>query len=90
MGQAEQWLQDAWLHLATLETLPEVDWSRMRSHLDFQEALRARDMLCPRTYNMRCRSCPMFESHVCVSCLEFDIVTLMQFPQCLSMQHYTQ
>jgi len=62
--QAQQWLEGISEQLSLVESLPEVDWSRMRSNLDFQEALRKRDMLSHRTLDMQCRTCPSFTAHV--------------------------
>jgi len=61
---AREWLLETWDTLAGSCTLPEVDWSRMRSHLDFQETLRRRDSLAPRLDGLHCRACDSFQSHV--------------------------
>lgn len=45
------------------ETLPEVEWTRMRQ-LDFQEALKARNNLAERLKSMSCRLCADFSEHV--------------------------
>ena len=54
-GVLEQWLQS--------DTIPEVDWSRMRS-LEFQETLRTRNERAKRLMSAQCVSCPDFDNHV--------------------------
>lgn len=44
-------------------SIPEVDWSRMRS-LEFQEILRARDSLANKLGEYSCVHCPDFVNHV--------------------------
>ncbi|KAI5454433.1 Antiviral helicase ski2 [Naganishia albida] len=44
------------------ETLPEVEWTRMRQ-LDFQEALKARNNLAERLKSMSCSLCADFSEH---------------------------
>ncbi|KAH9486365.1 Putative ATP-dependent RNA helicase [Psilocybe cubensis] len=44
------------------ESIPEVDWSRMRS-LEFQEVLRSRDFLVRQIQNNICVMCPDFDHH---------------------------
>ncbi|TFY63324.1 hypothetical protein EVJ58_g3329 [Rhodofomes roseus] len=53
-GVLEQWLQS--------DSIPEVDWSRMRS-LEFQETLRARNERAKRLVAAQCTSCPDFDDH---------------------------
>ncbi|KAF9556418.1 antiviral helicase [Agrocybe pediades] len=43
-------------------SIPEVDWSRMRS-LEFQEILRSRDSLAKNLEGSQCVQCPEFENH---------------------------
>ncbi|KAH7922845.1 ATP-dependent RNA helicase [Leucogyrophana mollusca] len=47
---------------ASTSTLPEVDWSRMRT-LDFQETLRARNELVQRRASSSCVLCDDFNNH---------------------------
>lgn len=54
-GVLKQWLQS--------DSIPEVDWSRMRS-LDFQETLRSRNERAKRLAIAQCTSCPDFDDHV--------------------------
>ena len=51
----ESWLQS--------DSIPEVDWSRMRS-LEFQETLRTRNERAKRLVSAQCTSCPDFDDHV--------------------------
>ncbi|EPT03462.1 hypothetical protein FOMPIDRAFT_1158982 [Fomitopsis schrenkii] len=53
-GVLKQWLQS--------DSIPEVDWSRMRS-LDFQETLRSRNERAKRLAIAQCTSCPDFDDH---------------------------
>lgn len=57
-------LQEVKDQLLQSPTLPEVEWTRMRSSLDFQEMLRNRGALAARASTLQSRSCPEFESHV--------------------------
>ncbi|KAI0673626.1 antiviral helicase [Trametes maxima] len=50
---------NGWLKL---DSIPEVDWSRLRA-LEFQELLRARNELVPRMNSFACTACPNFEQH---------------------------
>lgn len=54
-GVLEQWLQS--------DSIPEVDWSRLRS-LEFQETLRSRNERAKRLVSAECTSCPHFDDHV--------------------------
>jgi antiviral helicase SKI2 len=56
-------LKDIYDSLKQSETLPEVEWTRMRQ-LDFQEALKARNKLAERLQSMSCRLCADFAEHV--------------------------
>ena len=64
IDDVRKWLMETSATLADLPKLPEVDWSRMRSHLDFQETVRRRDILAPRLDTLHCRNCPSFQTHV--------------------------
>ncbi|KAI0652358.1 antiviral helicase [Trametes meyenii] len=55
-------LQDVLGGWPKLESVPEVDWSRLRA-LEFQELLRARNELVPRMNSFACTACPNFEEH---------------------------
>lgn len=48
---------------SAVETIPEVDWARMRT-LEFQEALRSRDALVERLVQKACVMCGDFDEHV--------------------------
>jgi hypothetical protein len=79
--RAEQWLEGIREQLSLVGDLPEVDWSRMRSNLDFQEALRKRDMLSRRTLDMQCRTCPSFTDHVGLQLLLYPaMICLVRLP----------
>ncbi|KAI0931412.1 hypothetical protein AcV5_005097 [Taiwanofungus camphoratus] len=54
----EQWLSS--------KTIPEVDWSRIRS-LDFQEILRSRNELAKRLADYACTLCEAFDSHYAIT-----------------------
>lgn len=53
----DQWLQS--------DTIPEIDWSRVRS-LDFQETLGARNELVVKSAECQSVNCEDFEDHVSV------------------------
>lgn len=44
------------------EMIPEVEWGRMRA-LEFQETIRARDVLMARSGHYQCIQCPDFKNH---------------------------
>ena len=56
-------LQEIYDSLKSGDTIPEVEWTRMRQ-LDFQEALKARSSLAGRLKTMSCRLCADFAEHV--------------------------
>jgi antiviral helicase SKI2 len=47
----------------SLGSIPEVEWSKMRS-LDFQETLRSRDALVQGLSRVACTMCAEFDNHV--------------------------
>ncbi|KII94033.1 hypothetical protein PLICRDRAFT_171718 [Plicaturopsis crispa FD-325 SS-3] len=62
MREAIGSLNDLTKEWATSETIPEVDWSKMRS-LDFQEILRTRNALAKRLEGHACTLCGDFDHH---------------------------
>jgi antiviral helicase SKI2 len=56
-------LQGMYESLKIGESIPEVEWTRMRQ-LDFQEALKARNSLADRLKSMSCQLCADFAEHV--------------------------
>lgn len=56
-------LQETYNSLKSGDTIPEVEWTRMRQ-LDFQEALKARNSLAGRLNSMSCQLCADFTEHV--------------------------
>lgn len=56
-------LKEMYDSLEKSDTLPEVEWTRMRQ-LDFQEALKARNNLADRLKSMSCKLCADFSEHV--------------------------
>lgn len=63
MREALASLEALVLEWCKVETIPEVDWARMRS-LDFQEALRSRNALVKGLENRACLLCSDFDDHV--------------------------
>ena len=53
-------LTEEWLRY---ETVPEVDWSRIRT-LEFQDTLQSRDTRAEDLKDRACLSCPDFAEHV--------------------------
>ncbi|KAJ9111455.1 hypothetical protein QFC19_001224 [Naganishia cerealis] len=55
-------LQELYESLRKTESLPEVEWTRMRQ-LEFQEALKSRNTLANRLSSMSCKLCADFADH---------------------------
>jgi antiviral helicase SKI2 len=64
-------LQGMYESLKSGESIPEVEWTRMRQ-LDFQEALKARNSLADRLKSMSCQLCADFAEHVSRILSAFD------------------
>ncbi|KAJ9095673.1 hypothetical protein QFC21_005545 [Naganishia friedmannii] len=62
IGSTLAGLQELYESLRKTETLPEVEWTRMRQ-LEFQEALKSRNSLASRLSNMSCKLCADFDDH---------------------------
>lgn len=74
----EQWLSS--------KTIPEVDWSHIRS-LDFQEILRSRNELAKRLADYACTLCEAFDSHVSDGHSEFSNESSLN---CFIVCHHSQ
>lgn len=64
-------LQGMYESLRSGESIPEVEWTRMRQ-LEFQEALKARNKLAERLKLMSCQLCADFAEHVSRILFAFD------------------
>lgn len=76
MNDAANLLKGVLSEWCALGSIPEVDWRRIRL-LDFQEALRTRNMLVTQLDGVACTLCEDFDHHVSVSsvCYTSNLLT---------------